>query len=372
MSEQRGSSSLAKAKLFEVKWNPKKPEPTKVNGKNDVEVQFNPQTLKLTYSNENKSANQPAGSTSQFVGTGTTKLAVELLFDTSQTGQDVRYYSGKVGYYIKPSPQPDQKNKRVPPGVSFEWGTFKFPGVVDSLQESLDYFSEDGVPLRSTIQLGISRLDIVFPDIDKPADAPAAGQPGLTQLSPAPAGKSVAQMAGQNGNSGDWKSIAAANGIDDPLRPPTGSLIDLNAGAGAHGGIGLGAGIGGGIGIGASAGAQASAAVGFSAGLGGGVGFAAGASAGGGLSAGAGVSAGVSGSAGIGASASAGFGASASAGIGGSATAGFGASAGTGLGTSATLGAGASISGSASAGASLRAAGNAGGSFSGNTAIRAG
>jgi hypothetical protein len=368
MSEQHSNSSLAKAKLYEVKWNPKEPKPTKLNGRNDIEVQFNPQTLKLTYSNENKSANQPGGSASQFVGAGTTKLAVELLFDTSQTGQDVRIYSIKVKNFIQPSRQADQKNKRVPPAVSFEWGTFKFAGVVDSLQESLDYFSEDGRPLRSTIQLGISGL-VAFSDVSEPAVAPAAGQPGITQLSPAPAGKSVAQMAGQNGNSGDWKSIAAANGIDDPLRPSTGSLVDLNAGAGAQGGVGLGVGISGGIGVGASVSAQAGAAVGFSAGLGGGVGFAAGASAGGGLSAGAGISAGLGASATLGTTASAGFGASPSAGTGASAAAGFGASVGAGLGTSATLGVGVSAQGSASAGASLRAAGNAGGSFRGSAII---
>src|SRR5262249_12319981 len=154
--------------------------------------------------------------------------------------EDVRFYSAKVGYFMKPTGQPDQKNKRVPPGVSFEWGTFKFPGVVDSLQETLDYFSEDGVPLRTTIQLGISRLDILFPDVANPADAPAAGQPGQTPLKPARAGQSVAQMAGENGNSGDWKSIAAANNVDDPLRPPTGGMLDLNAGAGVQAGAGAG------------------------------------------------------------------------------------------------------------------------------------
>src|SRR5215469_6263652 len=151
MAGQSTDSKLAKAKLFEVKWQPKKAVPDKVNGKNDVEVQFNPATLKLTYANENKNANSPGGSASQYVGNGTTKLAVELLFDTSQTGTDVRYWSAKVGYFMQPTKQADPKNKRVPPGISFEWGTFSFPGIVDSLTETLDYFSEDGVPLRATI-----------------------------------------------------------------------------------------------------------------------------------------------------------------------------------------------------------------------------
>ena len=43
-------------------------------------------------------------------------------------------------------------------------------------------------------------------------------------------------MAAKNGK-GDWQSIAAANGIEDPLRLTPGRLVDLNVGAS----IGLGA-----------------------------------------------------------------------------------------------------------------------------------
>src|SRR5215469_18163429 len=113
MAGQSTDSKLAKAKLFEVKWQPKKAVPDLVNGKNDVEMQFNPATLKLTYANENKNANSPGGSASQYVGNGTTKLAVELLFDTSQTGTDVRQWSAKVGYFLKPKDPKAAKDKRV-------------------------------------------------------------------------------------------------------------------------------------------------------------------------------------------------------------------------------------------------------------------
>jgi len=352
MAGQSDPLHLKKAVLYEVKW-PKGSQgvPQKVPGA-DVTVQFNPQTLKLTYANENKSAGQPAGSASQYVGYGTTKLAVELLFDTSQTETDVRYWSAKVGYFLGAKDQPNQNNKKVPPGICFEWGTFSFAGVVDSMQETLDYFSESGKPLRATIALGISRLDIVFPkNLPKPGAATPAGQPGTTKLTPTPKGKSVPQLAGDNGNSANWKSVAAANNIDDPLHLPAGALLDLDAGAS----VGVGASVG------AGAAAAASADVGFSAGLGGGVGFSSGVSAGigGGISAGAGAGIGISG--GIGASASAGLGASGGIGISGGvgASAGFGASAGIG----ASIGAGAGIGASAGIGARANAAGSAGGSF---------
>jgi len=36
------------------------------------------------------------------------------------------------------------------------------------------------------------------------------------------------ELAARNGNSGDWRGIAIANNIDDPLRLRAGALIDLN------------------------------------------------------------------------------------------------------------------------------------------------
>ena len=226
---------MAKAKLVEIKWDAKQQQAKKVNGKNDVEVQFNPQTLKLSFANEIKGGDQPAGNAKQFVGSGTSKLSVELLFDTTADGSDVRKKTEHVAYFIKAEKDPKQKNKRVPPGVSFEWGSFIFRGVVESMQETLDYFSEEGVPLRATISLSLSRQEIEFL-FGKPGPAggstlgSGAGSPGTVPLAPPRTGDSVQRMAGRNGNSSNWKAIAAANNIDDPLRLPAGALLNMNIG----------------------------------------------------------------------------------------------------------------------------------------------
>lgn len=354
MTAQSTGSSLAKAKLFEIKLQ--KGKAVKVNGKNDVSVQFNPQSLKLTYSNDNKTSDKPVGSTPQFVGAGTSKLALDLLFDTSQAGTDVRYWSARIGYFIKPGAKDAANSKRTPPALSFEWGAFKFQGVLDSLQETLDYFSEDGVPLRANLSIGISGIEDVVPYAAPGAGTPG-GQPGQTPLSPARAGDSVAKMAGAGGNSSNWKSIAAANNIDDPMHLSAGALLDLSAGADGSAGVGVGLGASAGLGIGASAGASASA--GFSAGLGAGVGFSAGVSAGAGISLGASASAG--GGVGVGGGITGGIGGGIDAGAGIGVSASVGASAGLGL----SLGAGTSASLSATAGLVPRTniAGSAGGSF---------
>lgn len=335
-------STLKKATLIEVKLPPNQ-QPQPVPGGKQVPVQFNPQTLKLSYSNENKSANQPTGSAAQFVGAGTSKLAIELLFDTTAAGTDVRATTSHVAYFIKPSTsqgaQQSPQQKRVPPGLRFEWGTFRFDGVMDSLQETLDYFSEDGVPLRSTIALGISGIDTMLPP------TATTGAPATRPQTQAPANSSLPKQAGIGGNSANWKSIATANNIDDPLHLSAGTSLDLTAGTSLSASAGAGA----------SGGADA----GFSAGLGGGVGFAA---AGAGVSIGAGASAGAS----IGAGASAGLSGavSSSANLGVGASTGVAASAGLGLSGGGGLAANGTAGGTAvGIGTRSNAAGSAGGSF---------
>lgn len=358
---------VAKAKLVEIEFDANQQQFNVVSGGKTVTVHFNPESLKVSFSNQNRGGNQPGGGGGQFVGSGTSKMSVELLFDTTESTadlaqRDVRRITEGVAYFVQAkAPSGGSRNtssNRVPPGISFEWGTFIFRGVVDSMDETLDYFSEEGVPLRATVSLNITRQEIKF-EFGKPGqanDSAASGgsaAPGTQPLAPVQQGDSVQQMAGRQGRSSDWKAIAAANDIDDPLRLQAGALLDLNAGASIGGGISAGAGAsvgasagasagfgaGAGASIGFGAGTSAGGQVGFSAGLGGGVGFSAGASAG--------ASAGFGAGAGASAGASAGFGAGASAGIGGSA----GASAGIGGSASAGFGAGASFGGSAGASA---------------------
>lgn len=362
---------VAKARLVEIEWDADQRQATPVNNGKTVVIQFNPESLKVTYANQNRGGNQPGGSGRQFVGSSTSKLSLELLFDTTEVREtsnnqnDVRRKTESIAYFIKPkTPEGGGGSNRVPPGISFEWGTFIFRGVVDSMDETLDYFSEQGVPMRATISLTISRQEIEFL-FGRPGQAGGSGPaapgtpaPGAAPLDPAREGDSVQQMAGREGRSDDWKSIAAANSIDNPLRLQAGALVNmsarasvgLSAGASVGTAVAVSAGAsaslsaGTSVGLGASAGLSAGGQVGFSAGLGGGLGFSAGAGAGAGL----GVSAGVGGSAGAGASFGAGASAGASFGAGASAGTSAGISLGAGAGAGATLAAGVSAGVSAS------------------------
>jgi hypothetical protein len=72
-------------------------------------------------------------------------------------------------------------------------------------------------------------------------------QPGRRPLTGARRGDTLQSLAAKGGKT-DWQSIAAANGIEDPLRLTPGQLIDLNAGV--SGGVSAGAGVNIGVSLG--------------------------------------------------------------------------------------------------------------------------
>ena len=80
---------MQKARLVEIKDFAKSGQAETVQGGKSVEVQFNPQTLKLSFANNNKGGDQPGGgSGKQFVGSGTSNMSVELVFDTTDAGSN--------------------------------------------------------------------------------------------------------------------------------------------------------------------------------------------------------------------------------------------------------------------------------------------
>lgn len=215
-----------------------------------VVVQFNPETLKVSFSNQNAGGNQPGGSSTQFVGKGATKLSLQLWFDVQlplpsgagDPGGDVRKLTSEVAYFM--TPQETTKNGEtglLPPGVQFQWGTFMFKGTVDSLEENLEYFSEEGKPLRASMSVNISKQDLAieFGDPSKGVTSPAAEAaraasggpnspaPGTRPMQPARDGDTV-QGASSKAGVGDWKKVALANGIENPRLVPPGKLLDVS------------------------------------------------------------------------------------------------------------------------------------------------
>lgn len=254
-------AKVERAQLIELDAAFKDPAPNGLS----VTVQFNPDTLKVTFANQTqqqKSAGDQRGpSPRQVVGAGASKLALQLWFDVSAPrasgANDVRKLTEKISYFMKPkSPAAGGRGggkQPTPPGVRFQWGTFRFDGLMDALDETLDFFSPDGRPLRSNLSLSFSgQLEIVPPSGAGGDPAARAGPtPGTKPLTQAPAGSSLPGLAATAGLGANWQAIATANGVENPRLLSPGMLLDLNV----QGGVGVSGGSAGfGISVSASVG----------------------------------------------------------------------------------------------------------------------
>lgn len=232
------STRLEKAELRELGPDFKE----EINPERKVKVQFNPDTLKVSFNNQLQTAqgDQSGPQTRQFVGAGTTKLSVTLWFDVNapqpegSNETDVRKLTGKVAYFITPQSNRENPEKFYPPAVRFVWGSFQFDGMMDSMEESLEFFSGEGIPQRASVTLALSQQKITeFAFAQRGSSAPPgagglSGATGTRPLAQATAGASLQGIASAAGKS-DWQSIAEANGIENPRILQPGQLIDLNA-----------------------------------------------------------------------------------------------------------------------------------------------
>ena len=250
------------------------------------DVQFNPASLDYTISNEFDDRNGNNGAR-QFVKKSTAKLTMTLIFDTTETGASVRDVTANIAGLLEPA---KDGSKKFAPKVEFGWGTYAFKGVVEQFKETLDFFSPEGVPLRSSINLTLGSQEVEFQSSKSPA--PAVDRNAQPEPVSAAPGTGAADVANALGDPRAARAIAGANGaaslrfgaaaglsVGGSISLSAAADFSVGASAGAGIGIGGGAGISGGIGAGISGGASA------------GVGIGSGVSAGASVSVGGGVSA---------------------------------------------------------------------------------
>jgi hypothetical protein len=235
-------AQLAKAQLIEMATNLQDPAP----GARPINVQFNPETLKVTYANQvvtgDNQNSQTGTAAMQHVGKGTTKLAVQLWFDINHpaaseaNARDVRELTGQITFFITPKADSSSPPKYFVPAVKFHWGAFSFVGVMESLEETLELFSSDGRPLRASVSFGLTQQDILAfaggQGTRLPAVAAVSGTrpAGTVPLTSAPAGSTVQSLtAGSAAGGASWQDIAAANGIENPRLLAPGQLLNVNA-----------------------------------------------------------------------------------------------------------------------------------------------
>lgn len=232
-----------------------------------IPVDFNPVTLQLTVQNKVEGAGDGKV---QHVSSSSAKLDLELIFDSTDTGEDVRQRTSPIENLMKP----DQA--KIVSQVKFEWGAFLFQGVIESFKQTLEFFSHNGVPLRAVVALSLSQPEYQF---DRNTSNQTAKVDDTLDLP----GGDPSSLAAAGGDPFAARAIASANGLESLRASAQGSVsvgggIVIGAAAGFSAGAGAGFGLGAGASAGLSAGAGATAGANLGVSLGGGADAGAGAS----------------------------------------------------------------------------------------------
>lgn len=225
----------------------------------DFRVQFNPQSLSVSYSSTLSGTREEDQSEKQQTGGKSTSMDVELFFDvTRPTGEgrsdvkDVRDLTKRVEELMQPQEKDGQGNggknsQSAQPNVRFLWGSFQFDGVITRMEENLEFFDPEGRPLRATVSISLSGQEPPKEPENGPGSSSlggnlsageSGGRRGQGPEEPPPGaentnGTPLQQLAGEVGAQGNWKDIAAQNGIDNPRSIHNSGAVDLSVGASA-------------------------------------------------------------------------------------------------------------------------------------------
>lgn len=130
-------------------------------------VQFNPEGLRVSFKRALASEDVgQAGNASAVSASTVSRLSALLLFDVTvpaakgtESVRDVRQLTRGVGHFITTA-GPAGNPSRPPRGVRFKWGSFQFDGIMESMEETLELFSDDGTPLRARVAIELVRYGI--------------------------------------------------------------------------------------------------------------------------------------------------------------------------------------------------------------------
>jgi nucleoid-associated protein YgaU len=176
-----------------------------------IPVMFNPPEYQIQKTNQFAEIGIPGLGSSllQFVRGSAQTLTIELFFDTTDLGIDVRNITELVVGFTDVNSE-----THAPPRLLFLWGSLVFPCVLESVTQRFDYFNAVGMPLRARLSVTLKGNDLL--------ESLLASIPRLsadrTKRRLFQEGESLQLIAAQEyGDPRKWRAIARANRIDNPL-----------------------------------------------------------------------------------------------------------------------------------------------------------
>ena len=159
----------------------------------------------------------------RFAGGTPGDLAMQLLFDVLETGEDVRKYTGKLWEMAKEC-ESRQDARPKPPICLFQWGPEEsFQTVIVSLNIRFTLFREDGTPVRAVASVIFQELES-----ERPAIRDSGANGNLYRSRVVREKDTLSLIASEEyGDARKWRVIADANDIENPLLLTPGRILTI-------------------------------------------------------------------------------------------------------------------------------------------------
>lgn len=199
------------------------------------DVLFNPNEYRLSKANQFAEVAIPGLSAPllQFGHGNAQTLSMQLFFDTydptddqTKKDTDVRAYTRQVTDLLQIDAE-----LHAPPVCQFSWGNLTFIGVLQQAEVRYTLFLPSGVPVRATIEVTFKQffnhhLETGLFDA-KPLELHSAN---VQKRYVVQRGDTLSSIAGAlYDDPTQWRPIASANGLDDPLAIRPGQVLSIPA-----------------------------------------------------------------------------------------------------------------------------------------------
>jgi hypothetical protein len=182
-----------------------------VKGRDTITVLFNPSEYRLNKGNQISEQETPglAAPILQYIGGRARTLALDLFFDTFEAQTDVSIHTDKIYALLE-----IDRDTHVPPLCTFRWGRLTFTGVLESVDGRFTLFLANGKPARATLTVSFKEAIDVAKAVRKTPTASVDRRKSRIVKG----GDTLNTIATEAyGDPGQWRPIAQANGITDPL-----------------------------------------------------------------------------------------------------------------------------------------------------------
>jgi hypothetical protein len=194
-----------------------------------IDFQFNPKEFSIAKSakwERKPGRGAKKAAMPEFTGSDGCKLSFELFFDaTDSPAGGVIDRVEKLFSCCVPLEGTGQKVPS-PPWVLFCWGSVRsFVAAVTSVNAKYTLFRPDGTPVRAVCQVTLEEI----PGVPRPQN-PTSGGLAARRTHTIVTGDTLQSVAYREyGDPTHWRALAEVNGIDDPMRIPSGTSLLIPA-----------------------------------------------------------------------------------------------------------------------------------------------